>query len=222
MIRLINGRSQYGSKDIVDQIFRMRAEVFAGRLGWNVTVRNGMEMDVFDNEEPLYLASLDAQTGRVQGSLRLLPTTGPNMLRDVFFELLPNEDIVESPLIWESSRFCTDPGLARTPGKLHSVTTELFCGVVEVGLNAGLDYVVSVYGAAMARIFRRANWPAETIGRPCHFGEVLTHAGFFEVSQDARQRLGVAGGHLGPVISPPFPNSKTYPQSSAMEGYANG
>ncbi len=222
MIKLINGHDQSSFKEVVEQIFRMRAEVFSERLGWSVKVQNGMEIDVFDDYDPLYLASIDPQTGRVQGSLRLLPTTGPNMLRDVFPALLPNGERVESPLIWESSRFCTDPGLARAPGKLHSVTIELFCGVIEVGLRAGLDCVVSVYGAGMSRIFRRAHWPAQTIGQPYQYGDVLTHAGIFEISQDARQRLGVAGGHHEPVIKSFTPSMEFLPRPVTTQGYANG
>ena len=130
----------------------------------------------------------------------MLPTTGPNMLRDVFGALLTGSDIVESPLIWESSRFCIDPDLVGQPGRLNFATTELFCGIVEVGLFAGLEAVVSVYDARMTRIFRRANWVPEPIGVSTIFGKVPTNAGLFEISSDARKRLGAAGGHCHPVV----------------------
>jgi N-acyl-L-homoserine lactone synthetase len=66
----------------MDAMFRNRASVFSERLGWEVTVKDGRERDVFDDENPLYLISVDPYTGAYWGSLRLLPTTGPNMLRD--------------------------------------------------------------------------------------------------------------------------------------------
>jgi len=57
--------------------------------------------EYFDDLNPLYLLSVD-EGGELLGCLRLLPTTGPNMLRDVFNVLIPDGKI-ESPLIWESS-----------------------------------------------------------------------------------------------------------------------
>ncbi len=200
MIYAIGANERFLHNDILDQMFQLRARVFKDRLNWDVTVMNGREVDSFDDCDALYLTSINEQTGKLQGSLRLLPTTGPNMLRDVFGALLSGGEVVQSPLIWESSRFCIDPDLAAQPGRLNSVTTELFCAVVEVGLFAGLETVVSVYDARMVRIFRRANWPAEPIGVPVQFGEVLTHAGFFEITPEARHRLGVAGGHPFPVV----------------------
>lgn len=199
MIYVIGADEHYLRNDILDQMFQLRAKVFKERLNWDVAVSNGREIDRFDSCEPLYLTSINDQTGKLQGALRLLPTTGPNMLRDVFGALLPDGE-VESPLIWESSRFCIDPDLAAQPGRLNTTTTELFCGVVEVGLFAGLEAVVSVYDARMIRIFRRANWAPEPIGTPTTFGDVPTHAGLFEISNAARERVGAVSGHSYPVV----------------------
>ncbi|MRG57389.1 hypothetical protein GF108_17590 [Phyllobacterium sp. SYP-B3895] len=201
MIYVIGADDYISHNHFLDQMFRLRARVFKDRLNWDVQVQNGREIDRFDTFDPLYLTSINEQTGRLQGSLRLLPTTGPNMLRDVFGALLPDGEFIESPLIWESSRFCIDPDLAAPlDGRLNSVTTELFCGVVEVGLFAGLDTVVSVYDARMARIFRRANWAPRSVGLPTYFGGILTHAGMFEISDIARKRLVKAGDRPDPVI----------------------
>ncbi len=72
-------------------MFRNRAETFAERLGWEVVVKAGRERDAFDDANPLYLVSVDPVTEEYWGSLRLLPTTGPNMLRDVFPHLLDGD-----------------------------------------------------------------------------------------------------------------------------------
>lgn len=200
MIHVFGADEHISHDHFLEQMFRLRARVFKERLNWEVNVDNGREVDRFDRCDPLYLMSINEETGKLQGSLRLLPRTGPNMLRDVFGALLPQGNIVESPLIWESSRFCIDPDLAAQPGRLNNVTTELFSGVVEVGLFAGLDTVVSVYDARMVRIFRRASWAPRPIGVPTFFGGVLTHAGMFEISDLARERLGKAGDHPDPVV----------------------
>ncbi len=105
MITLINGSERNEFSFIVNEMHKIRAQVFRDRLMWDVSVENGLERDEFDDENPLYLVSVDENSGIVQGSLRLLPTTGPNMLRDVFPILLEDGNVVESANIWEVSRF---------------------------------------------------------------------------------------------------------------------
>lgn len=84
MIVIINGSERDRYRGLINDMHRQRARVFKDRLGWDVEVRDGMEVDWLDDENPLYLISVDDETGRLRGSLRLLPTTGPNMLRDIF------------------------------------------------------------------------------------------------------------------------------------------
>src|SRR5438270_5279176 len=109
MIRLIQGvdRARFGFE--IDAMHRIRALTFADRLGWEVKVVDGWEIDEFDSINPLYLLSIDPRSGAVRGSLRLLPTTGPNMLRDVFSVLLDTGEVIESAVVWESSRFSIHP-----------------------------------------------------------------------------------------------------------------
>jgi N-acyl-L-homoserine lactone synthetase len=84
MLKLIEGSySSFFPKEM-NAMFRNRAETFSERLRWDVVVENGYERDHFDDANPLYLVSVDPDTEDYWGSLRLLPTTGPNMLRDVF------------------------------------------------------------------------------------------------------------------------------------------
>jgi acyl homoserine lactone synthase len=84
MLKLIEGSRASLFPMEMDAMFRNRALTFSERLGWDVTVKDGYERDEFDDANPLYLVSVDPNTNEYWGSLRLLPTTGPNMLRDVF------------------------------------------------------------------------------------------------------------------------------------------
>ena len=84
MIFLVDGQDRSRHGNLVDAMYRIRAKVFGERLGWDVVVEDGREIDPFDAINPLYLISVNEWTGQVEGSLRLLPTTGPNMPRNVF------------------------------------------------------------------------------------------------------------------------------------------
>lgn len=204
MISIVEGVDRHHHPELIDEMFQMRAEVFSGRLGWDVSVVDGREVDRFDSEDPLYLLALDERTGELQGAVRLLPTTGPYMLRDVFSVLVP-DGAPESPGIWESSRFAVNPRILNASERadanhvVHRVTIELLCGIVEVCQQAGVEHVVSVFDARMARIFRAADCPFEIIGAPTRIGKTMTYAGLFDMTNDMRQRLGLVGG-LPPVV----------------------
>lgn len=192
MLKVIQSHQYDKNSELMDKMFRIRAKVFKERLDWEVEVKDGYERDYFDDLNPLYLLSVDDE-GELLGCLRLLPTTGPNMLRDVFNVLIPDGKI-ESPLIWESSRFCINPDIRHNTRDtetafVNRVTIELLSGIAEVGLAAGLNFVVTVYDARMARLLKRVNCPADVVGGPIKIGKVMTYASLFEVSEQMWLRL---------------------------------
>lgn len=202
MIRVVRSCDAASFRKYMDQMHQIRARVFKDRLNWDVDVVDGKEIDVFDDCDPVYLLSINPETDQVEGSLRLLQTTGPNMLRDVFPQVVADGLIVESPTVWESSRFSIDPDLPQTSDarRVHRITSELLYAIVEVGLLAGLTDVVSVYDARMARIFRAAGCPAVVIGGPVVIGTTRTYAGLFEMSYRMLLSIGRASNLSASVI----------------------
>jgi N-acyl-L-homoserine lactone synthetase len=183
MLKLIEGSYAPRFPDDMDAMFRNRAEIFGTRLGWEVEVKNGYERDRFDDLNPLYLVSVDPLSGAYWGSLRLLPTTGPNMLRDVFPQLLEEGEAVESATIWESSRICAvaAPGQPeRTKNGVGYVLSELIAGIGEVALLAGLTQIVSVFDARILRVLKSVGCEPEVIGRPQRIGDVMAYVALFE------------------------------------------
>jgi acyl homoserine lactone synthase len=187
MIEVIEAPVYQRYTQLLDDMFRLRADVFQRKLNWDVEVHDGRELDVFDAASPTYILSVEESTRRLRGAVRLLPTTGPNMLRDVFSQLLPHGEKIESPMIWESSRFCVDPNIPQTSTNgINPVTAELLCGLIDVGLGSGLAKIVSVFDARMARIFRAAGCAPTFVGKPMRFGGVMTYAGLFNISLEMR------------------------------------
>jgi acyl homoserine lactone synthase len=183
MLKLIEGAKASLFPWEMDAMFRNRAEIFSERLGWDVVVKDGYERDRFDDLNPLYLVSVDPATGAYWGSLRLLPTTGPNMLRDVFPQLLEEGEVVESATIWESSRICAvaAPGQPqRSKNGVGYVLSELVEGIGEVALLAGLTQIVSVFDARILRVLKAVGCAPEVIGRPQRIGGVMAYAALFE------------------------------------------
>jgi acyl homoserine lactone synthase len=202
MILLINGSEKERYPHLMSGMHRLRAEIFHSRLGWDVSVENGLEIDQFDDENPLYLLAVDPTGTRVRGTVRLLPTTGPNMLRDVFHHLVPEDEMIESATIWECSRFAVDPSIeAPKDGYLISEATgELMAAVIEVGLLAGLTEVMGVFDARFVRILRAAGTPPLLVSKPQRIGSCLTYVGLFEVSEQSLHSIQAACGLKGSVL----------------------
>ncbi|WSG93223.1 acyl-homoserine-lactone synthase (plasmid) [Rhizobium beringeri] len=101
---------------LLDQMYRLR------------------KRDQFDEIEPTYILALsDRDSDVVIGCARLLPTTGPTMLGQVFPQLLSTGPLGAHPLMIESSRFCVDTACPREAGEgaLRDVTFGMFAGVLE-------------------------------------------------------------------------------------------
>ena len=96
MLQLINP-DRYGEFiDDLAEMHRLRYRIFKERLGWDVQVSGDMEVDEFDACLPVYLLQRN-EDGHIQGCVRLLPTTGPTMLRDTFPALLDGQACAGKP-----------------------------------------------------------------------------------------------------------------------------
>jgi len=204
MIQLITA-NYYGNfiSELAD-MHRIRYRVFRERLGWDVQVSGDMEIDEFDALHPAYLLQ-KAGDGRIQGCVRLLPSTGPTMLRDTFSILLDGATAPASSTTWESSRFAldTETDAAKAAHGLASATYELFAGMIEFGLSRQLTEIITVTDARMERILRRAGWPLRRIGMPRKLGTTLAVAGYLEVSLKSLGCIRTAGDLRSPVLWAP-------------------
>ncbi len=182
MIKIIPGEWRERFPRLIDEMHKLRRSVFYERLRWQVTIINRWEVDGYDALNPLYVLSLDEHE-RVIGGLRLPPTTGFNMLNDTFPQLLPDGARIQSPLIWESSRFTvrmTGDRAVDFP-VISRATAELGMALNEIGKAAALTHIVTVYDAAMHRMLRRVGCAGEPLGPPQMISGVETYAVIYEI-----------------------------------------
>lgn len=182
------------SSQVLNSIFRLRHRVFKERLDWEVPSRDGMERDHFDDQAPIYLA-YHGTSSEVIGCVRLLPTTGPNMIRDVFPEL-SEEAIPAETRVWEVSRFGIDATDAADlgAGNINTITYALVAGIHEVGLDYGITHMVAVMDVRIERILRRAGCVMRRMGKPRRIGNCLALAVEFQVSPTALEDIRRNGG----------------------------
>lgn len=199
-------RAGYGANiSLLMGMYRLRRKVFKDRLDWSVSTTGDLEMDRYDTLDATYLVVADR--GAVLGSVRLLPTTGPNMLADTFPELLDGGPAPHSDLVAESSRFCVDTEAtdATTNGGLRQATFMLFAAMLEWGEARGLASIATVTDLRMERILRRAGWTLARLGAPQRIGSTVAVAGLLPIEQDALEAIRRNGELAGPVLSLDMP-----------------
>ncbi|WP_307729115.1 acyl-homoserine-lactone synthase [Massilia sp. IC2-476] len=163
----IAARREFKSKDLWE-MHTLRAKVFSGRLGWEVPVLSGMEIDGYDALDPAYMV-MRAPGGPLLGCWRLLPTEGPYMLKDSFPQLLEGREAPSDPHIWELSRFALETGKESHYG-FSEMTMQCFEAAVRFGMENGLTHFVTVTTTALERLTRRAGVVSTRLGEPQKIG----------------------------------------------------
>ncbi len=181
MIRYIYADELAQMPKLRDSMFKDRAHQFKIRLGWDVRVNaSGQERDEYDAKNPLYVI-WENQDGTHGGSMRFLPTVEKTMVNDHFSHLSDGVHI-ESPLIWECTRFCLSPDASA------NVAAALMLGGAEIGLGFHLTHAVGVFDARMVRIYRRLGWGPVILGAS-GAGRDAISLGFWEFGRAARDRM---------------------------------
>ncbi|SDY40001.1 acyl-homoserine-lactone synthase [Citreimonas salinaria] len=186
MIRYIYAEDLHAFPTLAHTMFLDRADQFKTRLGWEVSVdEQGYERDEYDDQNPLYVIWENAD-GTHGGSMRLLPTVGQTMVNDHFLHLTDGVRI-ESPFIWECTRFC----LSReaTPG----VAAALMLAGGEVMKEFDIEHFVGVFDARMVRIYRRIGSSPEILGSQGEGRERIS-VGLWEFSGEAQASVAKSAG----------------------------
>lgn len=189
--------------ELMLEMHRLRGRVFKERLDWDVSVSDGLEIDQYDTFDPTYLLALEQ--GDVVGCVRLLPTTGRNMLADTFPVLLDGNAAPRAAGIWESSRFCVDTKsvAATAENGLRKATFLLFAAMIEWGQQHHLQAIATVTDLRMERILRRAGWQLDRLGTPRQIGVTKAVAGLLPITEDALGAIRAAGQISGRAIDAP-------------------
>jgi acyl homoserine lactone synthase len=205
MIYIVDSLNKDEHQDLLDGMYRLRKRVFHDRLGWDVVIRDGREIDLFDDLDPAYVIATD-DSGEVVGCMRLLQTTGPNMLSDVFSSILDGEPAPRSSRMWEATRFCVDTQRltgGRCRNSIAYVTSEVMIGAFEYAMTAGVTDAVAVIDPVMNRVMRRSgNAPYDYLGTPKDMGKVTAMAALMDCSEERVRRIRDFAGIWHDVFQP--------------------
>lgn len=173
-------RKHFKSKDLW-AMHALRARVFKDRMGWEVPVLSGMEIDGYDAIDPTYML-VKERTGQVRGCWRILPTEGPYMLKDSFPQLLDGAPAPEDKRIWELSRFAIETDVNNSFG-FANLTIDCIREMMAYGQKHAIQQYVTVTTTAVERLLKKAGCVVTRLAPPLVIGVETAVALYMDVDK---------------------------------------
>jgi N-acyl-L-homoserine lactone synthetase len=180
-------RSKYDA--LCDSMYRDRKIVFIDRLGWGLEVSEGeREIDQFDTPDAVYVIEADSER-RHLASLRLLPTTKPHLMSDVFPFLCEGE-VPRGPDIWELTRLCVRLDLPKSEQqRLRGI---VWHGALRYAFSVGIRKFTGVTHAQFLSAVLASGLDVEPLGLPQNYagatiGAHVVHFGIDDMRREERK-----------------------------------
>lgn len=201
MVCVIEGHNAHLFAREMDQLYRLRHEVFVDERGWrDLWKPDGREIDQFDNAAAIHFGVF--RNGNAVGYQRLLPTLGPHLLSDVYPWLCEVGPIPRGPQIIEWGRTCVARRY-RGGSRPNRISAELFLAFLEYCLPRNITECTGESDPAYISGFLQLGFDVVPLGLPQHIddGPVVAVRMRFDDSTLAKTREVVGIPHS--VIEPP-------------------
>lgn len=166
-MRIVSGAQESLPKGVYEELATYRHLVFVELLGWQLDSQHGAEQDQFDRADTIYIVAKNGD-GRLAGCARLLPTTAPYLLGEVFPQLLGGQEPPSSPKIWELSRFAAvDLDSQSGPVQRHlssPIAVRLLQEAIHCAKARGANRLITVSPIGVERLLRRSGFRAKRAG----------------------------------------------------------
>ncbi|HEX2138028.1 MAG TPA: acyl-homoserine-lactone synthase [Microvirga sp.] len=144
MFHIITPGTEASQRGILEAAYRFRHRVFVERMGWEALRRpDNREVDQFDGLPCIHVVGME--DGSVFGYSRLLPTTGPHLLSDVYPEILGGATAPRRPDVWEWTRMAVAPERREGQRGADRTTGRVYAAAVETGLMMGLTAFINQF-----------------------------------------------------------------------------
>jgi N-acyl-L-homoserine lactone synthetase len=171
-------------------MFEDRKSVFVDLLKWEVPVLAGrFEIDQFDDEDATYVVIGDT-AGDHRGSARLLKTTKPHILGDLFPQLCVG-DVPRGPDVLEITRFC----LSRRQNSASRRRTRkaLVSALVAHALDSDIRTYTGVAEFGWYQQILAFGWNCRPLGLPVTFGRETLGALAIDITSETPNMLAANG-----------------------------
>jgi acyl-homoserine lactone synthase len=189
-----NNRDLYGPE--LDSFFAWRHRIYVGERGWRDPSPDERERDQFDTEAAVYLLALE--DGELVAGSRLIPTSEPHLLSEVFPQLGSVRGLPREPDVAEWTRMFVVP--SRRDRSARGVTGQMCCAVMEYAYQEGLSELGGVQEIYHLGRWEEYGWRVRPLGLPEVIDGSWSIAAYFAVDEEAvagaRRASGVDGSLL--------------------------
>lgn len=148
MIHFLTGNELSKQPSLRKSMLKDRKTQFIDRLGWELKVTEGQyELDEYDRPDAVYVICAD-NNEQHRGSMRLIPTNTPNMIRDHFSHVIPGITF-ETDKVWECTRLCISPRSGA------DIAISLLAAAAKLMRARNLRAFLGVFDTRMQRAYRR-------------------------------------------------------------------
>ncbi|MDP4021202.1 acyl-homoserine-lactone synthase [Methylobacterium sp. NEAU 140] len=186
----------------MEQVWRLRHAIFVEEKGWSDLARpDRREIDQFDTPHAVHFLAMEGET--VIGYSRLLPTTRPHLLSDVYPHLCEGERPV-GPHLWEWTR----QGVARSHrarGRVvNPVSIALLTGIVEWGMASGVSALLLQMPTLYMIHVIQLHFRAQPLGLPQPIGGEDIMAATAAFDDRTLAKLRAVHGDARSVLAPTY------------------
>lgn len=163
MIQIIHGYETELFDDVMEKVWRFRHEQFVERLGWHdISQPDGRERDQFDTDQAIHLVLM--QDHQVTGYSRLLPTTAPHLLSEVYPHLMGERSWPRNAATFEWTRCAAMRGKRSKDGAIFG--NLVLTGVLEYCLMAQIEALVLETHPRLINLLLSNGWHVTPLGPP--------------------------------------------------------
>lgn len=183
-VHVISGANRHLYDRELDEHHRIRHRIYVEELRWRgLTPREDKrEYDQFDTADTVYL--LGIENDRVVGGLRLMPTTGPHLIADVFSRFASERGVPRRADIAEWTRIFVVPE-RREEHSGSKVGSTVIAAMIEYGLEEGLSGISVVMNTFWLPKFHKYGWRVRPLGMPDIHDDEWLIAVLIDVNQEA-------------------------------------
>lgn len=168
MLHVVTLENRHLYVNRLDEMFRLRYDVFIEERGWNLDCEAPYERDQFDNDDAIYFLYFENDR-EIAATFRILPTTRPHLMSEVFSYLCP-EGVPVGERIFEATR----AAVRKNYRKDGIAWQSMMAGIYEYCLLSNIDELTAIFDLPvfLARLksgvdFRALGPPTEVDGDMC-------------------------------------------------------
>ena len=180
----------------LDEFFKLRHAGFAEERGWVPRSEDGRERDQFDTDAATYVLGMDRDN--LVGTSRLMATTEPNLVSEVFPHLCEVEGVPRRPDWADWTRVTVAPDYRG--GKHAGVSGLLAVAVMEYCLEEGIEWVGGVQEFYLMGRWAELGWKVKPMGLPRRFGDQEYIVAYVKCTEEALERARRLAGVEGSLL----------------------